>query len=796
MSSEHRLHYTTPSTTFPTSLPLGNGRFAASVLSSPAHETFILNEVTFWSGEFEKAGDGLAERPEDPKAELRKTQNCYLKGDYSEGKKRAEKYFESKKKNFGTNLGVGKLDIAVNGHESLGDIRGFERELRFDEAVTETRYEQNGRQFKRRSFLSHPNQVLVVQFDGEDLDGLEFVVGVQGENEAFISKISSDTRLEFEAQALETVHSDGTCGVKGFGIVAATVDEGKVEHKDGNLIISAKKSITVLVALNTNFNESGDEWRKKTSLQLEEALKVPIAGLLKEHLEDYQPLYRRMSITLGAKSSSTSNTPIDQRRRDFEPSGYADPGMFALYFHYARYLTIAGTREDSPLPLHLQGLWNDGEACKMGWSCDYHLDINTQMNYFAILNGGLADLMKPLYNYILKLAVRGQDTSRICYGCHKGWVAHVFSNAWGFTDPGWEVSYGLNVTGGLWMAAPLIEMYEYSLDDSFAMSDSWPILFGAAKFWLDYMIEDPKTGWLLTGPSVSPENSFFVVNSDGKKEEHCADLAPTLDVVLLRDLFAFCEYFAGKLNTMNSHALDGEIKEYREVQAKLPPFQIGKNGQLQEWLHDYEEAQPYHRHLSHTMALCRSALISTRHQPQLAEAARVTLERRQGRDDLEDIEFTAALFALNYARLGDAEKAVAQIGHLVGELSFDNLLSYSKPGVAGAEANIFVIDGNFGGAAAIAEMLIRSIIPRLGGPVEVDMLPALPAAWSEGTVNGMRIRGGLEADFTWHDGKLDGVTFKASAASSLIVYYGGHRFETTYQPSDVIKLGPSLQVQN
>ncbi|KAL7925996.1 glycoside hydrolase family 95 protein [Trichoderma austrokoningii] len=793
MSSEHRLYYTTPSTSFPTSLPLGNGRFAASVLSSPEHETFLLNEVTFWSGEARNAGEGLAERPEDPKAELRKTQDCYLNGDYTQGKQRAEKYLESKKINFGTNLGVGKLDITVNGHGNIGDVQDFERELRFDEAVTETRYKVNGLEYKRRSFLSYPHQTLVIQFDGDDLSGLRVVVSVQGENEAFNSKINGDSWLQFDAQALETVHSDGTCGVKGFGIVAARVDEGKVEQKDGKLIISAQKSMTILVAFNTDYNEPHNECREKTLLQVEEALQLPIDDLLKEHLDDYQPLYHRMSLTLGPKSSTASKIPTDQRRSNFESSGYADAGMFALYFHYSRYLTIAGTREDSPLPLHLQGLWNDGEACKMGWSCDYHLDINTQMNYFAILNSGLADLMKPVYKYILKLAVKGQQTARTCYGSREGWVAHVFSNAWGFTDPGWEISYGLNVTGGLWMATPLIEMYEYTLDDGLMMNDLWPLLLGATKFWLDYMIEDPKRGWLLTGPSVSPENSFFVVNADGTKEEHSADMCPTLDIVLLRDLFSFCEYFAGRLKSITGYPWDEEIKQYQEVQAKLPPLQIGKNGQLQEWLHDYEEAQPYHRHLSHTMALCRSALISARHTPDLAEAVRVSLERRQGRDDLEDIEFTAALFALNYARLGDAEKAVAQVGHLVGELSFDNLLSYSKPGVAGAEKNIFVIDGNFGGAAAIAEMLIRSIIPRLGGPVEIDLLPALPAAWSQGSVSGMRIRGGLEASFAWSKGKLEGVTLKASRASSLVVFYGENRFETTYEDGDVIQLGPSLQ---
>lgn len=265
MSSEHRLYYTTPSTSFPTSLPLGNGRFAASVLSSPEHETFLLNEVTFWSGEARSAGEGLAERPEDPKAELRKTQNCYLNGDYTQGKKRAEKYLESKKINFGTNLGVGKLDIAVNGHGDSNNIQEFERELRFEEAITEARYKLNGHQYKRRSFLSHPHQVLVIQFDGDDLSGLEFAVSVQGENEAFVSKVNSDLRLEFNAQALETVHSDGTCGVKGFGIVAARVDEGKIEQKVDKLIISAQKSITIFVAFNTDYNESRDEWRENSS---------------------------------------------------------------------------------------------------------------------------------------------------------------------------------------------------------------------------------------------------------------------------------------------------------------------------------------------------------------------------------------------------------------------------------------------------------------------------------------------------------------------------------------------------
>ena len=786
MSEEHRLRYTTPSTGFPTSLPLGNGRLAASVLSSASHESFILNEVTFWSGAPHVAGSGLATRPADPKAELRETQRCFLAGDFAQGKKRSEKYLESQKHNFGTNLGVGRLDIAVVGHEDAEQITEFTRELRLDDAVAETSYKFGANTLRRRCFVSHPHEVLVVHFESSGSGGVEIVISLQGENDAFTSQIR-DGRLEFDAHALETIHSDGKSGVRGYGMVTAIPDRGKVQEKDGKLVAKGSE-MTVLLAFNTDYQRADRAWREQATLQLDAASKVPVADLLAAHIADYQPLYQRTTLSLGSGTDLATNlTTTDQRRAAFEPSHYADPAMFALYFQYARYLTIAGTRANSPLPLHLQGLWNDGEACRMGWSCDYHLDVNTQMNYFATLASGLSDLMQPMVSYLQSLVTAGHEAARACYGCD-GWVAHVFTNVWGFADPGWETTYGLNVTGGLWMATHLIEMYEYTLDEAFLAESAYPILKSAAQFFLEYMIEDPETGWLLTGPAVSPENSFFVSREGGQKEEHYLSLAPTLDVVLLRDLFAFCVHATKRLG------IDAEFSErVQSAQAKLPPLQIGRTGQLQEWLRDYEEAQPFHRHLSHTMALCRSAQVSVRHQPELAKAAGVSLERRQGRDDLEDIEFTAALFALNYARLNDADKAVAQVGHLVGELSFDNLLSYSKPGVAGAEKNIFVVDGNFGGAAAIVEMLARSLMPDLGGPVEVDLLPALPTNWLEGKVAGLRLRGNMELDMEWSAGKLVKATLKPSSAGTVVVYYGTHRVETSYSAGQPVELGPTLQ---
>ncbi len=349
-----------------------------------------------------------------------------------------------------------------------------------------------------------------------------------------------------------------------------------MESNDGTLTV-AGKSITVLLAFNTDYQQGGEDWKAQSSHHIDAAAKLSASDLFDTHLADFQPLYRRTSIALGPGPDPAASSPTNSRRQAFEPSAYADPGMFALYFHYARYLTIAGTRNTSPLPLHLQGLWNDGEACQMGWSCDYHLDINTQMNYFATLVSALPDLMTPLISYLRSIAAAGEQAAQACYGCD-GWVAHVFTNVWGFADPGWEINYGLNVTGGLWMASHLIELYEYTLDETLLAQSIYPILKGAAEFFLDYMVEDPKTGWLLTGPAVSPENSFFMEGKDGKKEEHYACLSPTLDVVLVRDLFAFCAHAAERLGLDSDFAervRGAQANCHHSKSAKMDSFRNG-----------------------------------------------------------------------------------------------------------------------------------------------------------------------------------------------------------------------------
>lgn len=528
---------------------------------------------------------------------------------------------------------------------------------------------------------------------------------------------------------------------------------------DGRLRVSGANEARIYFGVSTVYRRSNQDWETESYSNLRQALTKGYAQLKEDHIQDYRQEYEKVDIQLG--SSRKESLPTDQRIRLLAQDQVEDPHLFALFLQYGRYLTIAGSREDSPLPLHLQGIWNDGEACRMGWSCDYHLDINTQMNYYPTEVVNLGDSHLPLMRYIEDLSQAGRSTARDLYGS-KGWVAHVFSNVWGFTAPGWETSWGLNVTGGLWIATHLMEHYEYSQDRVFLERQAYPVLKEAAEFFLDYMTIHPKYGWLVTGPSNSPENSFYPADSSEGAQQ--LSMGSTMDQVLVQDLFEFCLKSAVLLDT------DVELQlKLEEAIAKLPPLQIGKRGQLQEWLEDYEEAQPEHRHLAHLFALYPSNQITPDRTPELSAAARVTLENRMAQEELEDVEFTAALFGLSFARLYDGEKAYKHISHLISGLCFDNLFSFSKSGIGGAECNIFVVDGNFGGTATIAEMLLQSHAD------EIHLLPALPQAWNTGSVSGLRAKGKVEVDIVWEKGQLTEATLRTYSPGTVTLRWGDQR---------------------
>ncbi|KQO17214.1 glycoside hydrolase family 95 protein [Paenibacillus sp. Leaf72] len=765
--SQAKLWYDGPGEDWKQGLPIGNGRIGAVIYGGSERETWCMTELTYWSGKKERiAGNGGG------KAGLNRMREAFYRGDYNEGDRLAKEQLQPKKQNFGTNLSVCDMVLRF-GHQSEDIIR----ELDVEQATAAMSYSSEGQTFTREAFATNVDGIVAARFAGEQAESVSFTLRVTGRSGQFAAVAVGDDSIAFRGQAIEDMHSDGTCGVWCDGLVKLVVQGGSVQSRADKLVVTGADEAYLYFAMHTDYGQTDENWKARSGEQLAAAIAKGYDQLKADHVADYRSLYSRVALDLGA--SEAAALPTDERMRLLRQEGHDDPELISLFFQYGRYLTIAGSRANSPLPLHLQGIWNDGEANRMAWSCDYHLDINTQMNYYPTEIVNLAECHVPLMHYIERLAEAGRLAAKDFYDC-EGWVAHVFSNAWGFAAPGWETGWGLNVTGGLWIAMHLKEHYEYGLDRTFLTEHAYPVMKEAAAFFLDYMAIHPAKGWLVTGPSNSPENSFYPADREQGPQQ--LSMGSTMDQVLVRDLFDFCLAAAKLLGT------DIELQAKLEhAISLLPPLKIGSRGQLQEWLEDYEEAQPEHRHLAHLFALYPSSQINPRDTPELSAAARQTLLGRMT-DELEDIEFTAVLFATGFSRLYDGDRALWHIAHLISELCFDNLLTYSKAGVAGADTNIFIADGNYGGTAAVADMLLHS---HAGN---IHLLPALPSAWRSGSFKGLRAKGSIEVDAAWGNNRLTEATLYAHASAQVVVRFGELAVKVELEAGQAYRLDAELQI--
>ncbi|MBS3775367.1 MAG: glycoside hydrolase family 95 protein [Bacteroidales bacterium] len=745
------LWYNQPAAEWTEALPLGNGRLGAMVYGTIQQERIQLNEESLW------AGQPVDAHPPEFREHLPEIQEALLNDNPARAKKLMQQYGTQRPTSFRSYQPLGDILLSFEG---LNDTNNYRRELNLNTGISNVAFDSEGQHHTRETFISATDDVLVIRLQAGDRDKLNLDIHLTRSKDAQ-TKAADNNTLIFKGQIIDRKPPEGPepnpggSGPGGKhmrfgGVLKASTEGGSIISRDSTLQIKEASQVTILFSAATDYDLSTMNFDRTTDpvakarATVNNAMQKPYRVLRRHHVAEHREMFERVDLNLG--QSQQDNLPTNKRLEALKEDK-ADPALVALMFQYGRYLLMNSSRYPARLPANLQGVWN--KEMWAPWEADYHLNINLQMNYWPHNPGNLPETIIPYLNFAESLAEHGKETARKMYGAD-GWVVHHCTNVFGRTTPSGsteesQINNGYFPVAGAWFLMPLWRHYEFYRDKQLLEERIYPLMKGSAEFILDFLIENEQ-GQLVTAPSHSPEN-LYIHPETGEPQR--LTVAATMDIQIIHTLFSACIQAADILGK------DAGLKEkLRTAREKLPPVQIGDDGTIQEWIRDYEEENPGHRHISHLFGLYPGTTIHPG-KPELFKAAEKTIERRLAHGGGHTGWSRAWIISL-FARLQDEERAHENALALLKESTLTNLFDTHPP---------FQIDGNFGFTAGISEMLMQSHRDT------IRILPALPDKWEKGYIRGLQARGNFRVDIHWDNHKLRRVAVTSKQGNMCTLRY-------------------------